>query len=1248
MDQDLIQIDDDLPHSSVAFSSTSIQNLQRRRQVRNQILAKANNTNGTIEHHVIFDDDEDDTDTDTDDETRKRNAARIRQLRSSPNDDVQLINLEETMPLPANEHLSHNESHTNGSVQNNTYPPLEDLTNEWQTAITKPIMQAREILSRSKHGNNISTMFEQKQMPRSKNDPISPNHIQHSRGIDALPLSPPRPFQQPVKHAKRAVSTLFGSSIVVNHSSDEKNQGRHISLLDAVSRPLQGKCLASGEHNSPDVGGMEMQNKRMSRNMINASLDQQLDGDDLIDFNEAIPKMNDIGASNLTESTFPRHTERQQQHQHQDIQTQDQSQIGIDIGDPFNYTSHSTMNHRNIPAAKQRLRNHNNSNNTNASSAANSWFGQSLNYTTQTMKMPQPTRKNPDRSMQDHNLLDKLQQDGAERFPDHQFSFMGVNRLNLALFISYGFTSAASSVPIALIPTIAMDVLSYDNEDGDDGQSLEATASIFASTVATYAVLGTAFGKFLNGPLGDICGARRVACLYALMLSISLMILSFGYSSVAIIACCAAVEFFQSVQWPCIAVILAAHYGTPSNDEISNESKHASRNKATGRYEKGIYIASLGSRCGSLFASLSTSLLLGYAQDSWRVVARLAAFSSFFGCLVLFMFVTDSPYKVHHPQNPVKEHHLEPSRSRLAQQRLGRREVTTFHDIVETIKFYLRMVVIIVTRNVYPSLRSVLSNGTFWIVAIAHSGGLMVCSSVRILGTYFRDTSYGAISESDSGAVTMFLSIGVLVGLAFGGNAFAKLSTNGQARKKMISNLYIMTVMMCYTLSFLAVPLVRKALYSSTIVAFFQAAASFCMGAGVAVQVYCIPAIVGYTFGANRGLYASYTDGVACIVSSCVWRIVGNAVEEGNPQGAGWFYGWAAVALLVVLAGLLMVQFVDYYFCREGWKGRLSDTNSKSHTKEDATTSDTDLNSSFAEIWEKRPAFFRPGSPFKRGKEMRSMLSIADDDDDDASTIVFEDVTLPIDYDDIETNQLTVDTKQLVLDLIDLRGNDTCVDCQAYFPRWVSILVPNRIALSHRGASKPLSNQIGCFCCTECAGSHRKLGNHISSVRSVDYDNFKRTELLALRRGGNAKVNSIYEALLKDISAKPVSSASMTIRERFIISKYEKKLWFNYSGISPPSPTEDTSFDHNTTMTSIELVPNHYEPKTAHFDRNTHDQYNAFVQSGNDSDSESGYSSHRRQNRKILVEDASISSEDSGDWHIEKSERAGLDELINL
>ena len=141
------------------------------------------------------------------------------------------------------------------------------------------------------------------------------------------------------------------------------------------------------------------------------------------------------------------------------------------------------------------------------------------------------------------------------------------------------------------------------------------------------------------------------------------------------------------------------------------------------------------------------------------------------------------------------------------------------------------------------------------IVAIAHSGGAMVLTSVRILGTYFRDTSYGAISENQAGAVSAVLSVGTLVGLGVGGNVFAKLSFDAKARKSMVSKLYILTVSMCYTLSLLAIPAVRSWLHSSPVVALLQAMATFCMGAGVAVQVYCIPAIVGATFGANKGLY---------------------------------------------------------------------------------------------------------------------------------------------------------------------------------------------------------------------------------------------------------------------------------------------------------------------------------------------------------------------------------------------------------
>ena len=216
------------------------------------------------------------------------------------------------------------------------------------------------------------------------------------------------------------------------------------------------------------------------------------------------------------------------------------------------------------------------------------------------------------------------------------------NWLNIALFLSYGFTTASNTVPIALIPTIALDLLSREYNGGDDDGLMndnEALSSKFASVVATYAVLGTGLGKFLNGSLGDIFGARRVSCYFSLVHSLSLLMLSFCGSSWSVICCCVAAEYYQSVQWPCIAVILAAHYGNgilgdnANEDAEANIVRQSSDNKsrnADNKYEKGIYIASLGSRSGALVASLLTTLFLRYEGMDWRAVARLASMVSTF------------------------------------------------------------------------------------------------------------------------------------------------------------------------------------------------------------------------------------------------------------------------------------------------------------------------------------------------------------------------------------------------------------------------------------------------------------------------------------------------------------------------------------------------------------------------------------------------------------------------------------------
>merc|ERR1719410_2653826 len=86
---------------------------------------------------------------------------------------------------------------------------------------------------------------------------------------------------------------------------------------------------------------------------------------------------------------------------------------------------------------------------------------------------------------------------------------------------------------------------------------------------------------------------------------------------------------------------------------------------------------------------------------------------------------------------------------------------------------------------------------------------------------------------------------------------------------------------------------------------------------------------------------------------------------------------------------------------------------------------------------------------------------------------------------------------------------------------------------------------MGAFCCLECSGSHRRLGVHISFVRSVNLDSWKEKEVLAMENGGNQKVNAIFEAHLS--VAKPTTSASGQVRERFIRDKYERRKFYDPS-----------------------------------------------------------------------------------------------------
>jgi stromal membrane-associated protein len=62
--------------------------------------------------------------------------------------------------------------------------------------------------------------------------------------------------------------------------------------------------------------------------------------------------------------------------------------------------------------------------------------------------------------------------------------------------------------------------------------------------------------------------------------------------------------------------------------------------------------------------------------------------------------------------------------------------------------------------------------------------------------------------------------------------------------------------------------------------------------------------------------------------------------------------------------------------------------------------------------------------------------------------------------------------------------NQICSDCPERQPRWASLVVPPP-------GSPPGTLPMGAFCCLECSGSHRRLGVHISFVRSITLDSCK-------------------------------------------------------------------------------------------------------------------------------------------------------------
>ncbi|CAE6479578.1 unnamed protein product [Rhizoctonia solani] len=164
-------------------------------------------------------------------------------------------------------------------------------------------------------------------------------------------------------------------------------------------------------------------------------------------------------------------------------------------------------------------------------------------------------------------------------------------------------------------------------------------------------------------------------------------------------------------------------------------------------------------------------------------------------------------------------------------------------------------------------------------------------------------------------------------------------------------------------------------------------------------------------------------------------------------------------------------------------------------------------------------------------------------------------------------SKYTAERHQRILqELLQQPGNDVCADCKSRAPRWSSW-------------------NLGIFICVQCASIHRKIGTHITKVKSVNLDAWTKEQVESMKNMGNIASNAKWNP--NESRHPPPTNMEESERdsemEKYIRAKYETKKFLDRKPVTSSSPSSNAPVASTQPSTS-NPIPRQPKPEVEETD----------------------------------------------------------------